>query len=189
MDMYTLWCSGKDLAFSARGPMQVRVWGGQYFFSFVRSIITRFVFYSGWSLGVAIPSFAVQHTKLFSALHCKAENGVRAYMSRATLLSGQFFFFFSIAQCVSFEKKKKNYQTKNHACTIILASSAKEGEDSDSRSSYLIAINDSFVELVIMRYSKKPVGRTSYSTYRQYVKKITEAVKPTVAIITRQLSI
>ena len=71
-----VYISGKDLAFSAGGPS----------FSVRSIIITLFLFcffYSGWSLGVAIPSFAERLA--FSMLHCKAGNVVRAYMSQATL--------------------------------------------------------------------------------------------------------
>ena len=54
----TLWCSGKDLAFSARGPRFESGMGNFIFFFSIRSIIItliKVVFFSRYSLGVAIP--------------------------------------------------------------------------------------------------------------------------------------
>ena len=96
----------RDTHYLARGPSLG--WTIFFFFFSVRSIIIRFVFvYSGWSFGGALvwpfPASTLTE-KLFSVLHCKAGNGIRAYMTQATLLSGQFFF---CLVCQFLKKKKK----------------------------------------------------------------------------------
>ena len=67
----TLWCSGKDLAFGARGPRFESGMGNFIFFFSIRSIIITLI--------KVVFSVGIAWVWLFPevcTLHCKAGNGV-----------------------------------------------------------------------------------------------------------------
>ena len=112
----TLWCSGKDLAWSARVP-RFKPWVGFLFFSVRSFIITLINFLCGWSLGVVvlgvnIVAYYINVCSYDACLHIVWP----LYESSYTMCSFLDNFFYLV--CRLLEKKKK---------TIIKKTSIRQG--------------------------------------------------------------
>ena len=97
MDICTLWCSGKVLAFSAR------LKSGVGKFSFDLSLLKFFSVGGVWVW--LFPALQLKRL-LFVMLHCKIGNGVRAYNMRHYELLSRQFFSLKVIMCLFLKKQK-----------------------------------------------------------------------------------